>query len=226
MEGRLVVDGKGINMYAYPCADCGTNDAYSWRKTESKPIRCNACRTSAGLAWAERIERGPAEDTAYRIARSEHRLRQSLRRIRAQGEIDSEYLPAADKLRKHFSRVGWFQSINEMMAALELVRQGVKARHQVQLGRWKVDFVLPELKVVLEIDGGFHTKKTKPREDMRDACIIAALGGQWEIVRIREHLLRQKLKQLVPAITTIVDERRKLRAKNNGQLPEGYSEAI
>ncbi len=39
------------------------------------------------------------------------------------------------------------------MACIELLRSQIKVKTQQRIGRKRVDFILPDMKVVLEIDG-------------------------------------------------------------------------
>ena len=110
------------------------------------------------------------------------------------------------------------------MTALELIRRNVKINHQVEFGIYRVDFLLPEEKIVLEVDGTiFHTEKTKEREDIRDSLIILNLGPEWEIIRITDELINQNIRRLLPAIRAIKKKRQLIRKQNNGELPDWYS---
>lgn len=118
-----------------------------------------------------------------------------------------------------------FRSSPEMMVAMELLRKGIKSYSEYRVLRYRVDFLLPDLKVVLEIDGRLHDFKVKKDSD-RDVAILSELNKEesgWEILRIPTKYIEQNVKQLVPAIKELYKERQRLRRKHNGFLPTYYS---
>ncbi|WP_061567560.1 DUF559 domain-containing protein [Geobacillus stearothermophilus] len=116
-----------------------------------------------------------------------------------------------------------FGSSHEMVAAMELLRNRVKAKLQQKILRHRVDFLLPELKVVLEIDGYMHDY-SKLKDSKRDVKIINELGTGWEVVRIPTKYIEQNVKMLVPAIKEIYSYKQKLRKENSGFIPSSFSE--
>jgi len=154
----------------------------------------------------------------------ERKLTNAIKRIENLYFNASQYTEAIEKVHEKLHTDKWFQSTEEIMAALELLRRKIKTRHQVQFGKYTADFVLPEKKVVLEIDGvTYHTERTIDKEILRDELIVLSLGAEWEVIRITDVLINQNLQMLVKAITEVKKERQKLRAKNQGKLPEWYS---
>ena len=218
-EFQQVFFGRGVEMYTTPCYDCGES-VKTWVRRQGVIFKCKECR-----------EREKEESRALKNKVNE--LTQ-LRRLEAAKEIIKkcygdliEYDDAFIVVENNIHRPGWFQSINEVLAAVELVRMKTRARHQVRMGKWRVDFLLPDLKVVLEIDGGYHKlKHVSERDSLKDIAIIAHLGPLWEMVRISDVILKQNPKQLVPAIKKVIAERQRLRKKHNGQLPANYSGAV
>jgi very-short-patch-repair endonuclease len=83
------------------------------------------------------------------------------------------------------------------------------------MGRYRVDFVLPEKKVVLEVDGTlYHSKGNGDR----DGLIILALGPGWEMVRITDALINRDIVRLVPAIDEIIEYRKIIRKKSRENI--------
>lgn len=114
------------------------------------------------------------------------------------------------------------QSADEVVAAVILVDNEIPAKLQYPIGEYKVDFYLPTLKIVLEIDGFLHEKNLYA-DNERDKDIRKILGADWEIVRIKTKYIEQNAELLVEAIKAVRDEKKKLRRKNNGFLPDWYS---
>jgi len=48
-------------------------------------------------------------------------------------------------------------------------------------------------KVILEIDGPYHTEKTKAKEQLRDDIAIASFGADWEVLRISTDDINQNI---------------------------------
>ena len=50
-------------------------------------------------------------------------------------------------------------------------RLGVQFRRQVVLGRYIADFFASELKLVVEVDGGYHGRLRERSDERRDRCL-------------------------------------------------------
>lgn len=99
-----------------------------------------------------------------------------------------------------------FDSSYEVLAAIILVKHRIRCKLQYKIGRYQVDMLLPDLFVVLEIDGDRH-KYNKKHDSARDVKIKMALGSQWEIVRINTDYLDQHADRLLDAIKKVCDYR-------------------
>lgn len=169
------------------------------------------------------------EDTKQEYVRLkvEVMYERALRMLEKQNRLSlSEYKEAAEAVhglaKKQPSK---FASSHEMVAAMELIRNEVRTRVQHPVGRRKVDMVLPEFKVALEIDGGLH-KFRIGKDSARDIEILNTLNENevgWEMVRIPTKFIETNIKGLIPAIKTLHKEKQDLRRKNNGFIPSYYS---
>lgn len=99
-----------------------------------------------------------------------------------------------------------FDSSYEVVAAIILVSNRIYSKMQVKVGKYQVDFLLPDYKIVLEIDGDRH-KTRKNRDNERDEKIKQILGIGWEVVRIPTELLDMKAENLVKGIESLLDYR-------------------
>lgn len=99
-----------------------------------------------------------------------------------------------------------FDSSYEVIAAIVLIHNKVQCKPQAPVGKYRVDFLLPDEFVVLEIDGERH-KARKKYDSERDIAIKAELGDFWEIIRIDTDLLKSNAKELVKAIRKICEYR-------------------
>lgn len=108
-----------------------------------------------------------------------------------------------DFLNAHLDK---FDSSYEIVAAIVLVKNRIHSKMQYKIGKYQVDFLLPEWYVVLEIDG-VHHKLHKKADSNRDAYIKRALGNPWEIVRIKTDYLDMNAKALPDAIQRVLQYR-------------------
>lgn len=99
-----------------------------------------------------------------------------------------------------------YDSAYEVIAAIILVHNRIVSKMQYKVGRYQVDFLLPELGVALEIDGDRHKYK-KDHDRERDRYIKNQLGCGWDIVRINTDYLDEKATKLIDAINAVVEYR-------------------
>lgn len=97
-----------------------------------------------------------------------------------------------------------FDSADELIAAIVLIKEGLQIKMQHRVGRYQIDIVIPEKKIALEIDGERHKHK-REYDSWRDIEIKQALGDGWEIVRIGTHHLEKNCGKLIAAIDALKD---------------------
>jgi very-short-patch-repair endonuclease len=204
----------------YPhCLICGEEIASISYKHEAKYV-CNKCKTEKFFSEkAEKLDEGKSK--------KDKNFDNAVKRIRKISPTLGGYETAIEKIHKNLYRDGWFQSTEEIMVAIQLVKENVKARHQVQFGRYRADFVLPDEKIVLEVDGiTFHNNYTAQKEKTRDSLITLALGPEWEVIRITDQMINTNITRLISAMRKARDHRKLLRNQNSGEIPEWYSQKI
>ena len=99
-----------------------------------------------------------------------------------------------------------FDSSYEVLTAIILVQNRIHSKMQYRVGKYQVDFLLPELLVVLEIDGERHKHK-KEYDSVRDKEIKKMLGPYWEIIRITTDNLDKNAKKIPEAINKVLEYR-------------------
>lgn len=115
-----------------------------------------------------------------------------------------------------------YRSADEMIAAMVLVSNGYRVKMQYKVGKYYVDFFVPEMNVCLEIDGDRHEFKTD-FDSKRDIEIRRELGEAWEVIRIPTKYLEQNPEKLPDAIEASYNQKKKYRKENGGFLPNSYS---
>jgi very-short-patch-repair endonuclease len=99
-----------------------------------------------------------------------------------------------------------FDSSEEIIAAIILIQNRYHIRPQVKVGKYQADFMLPDDKVILEIDGERH-KNRKDYDSRRDTKMKEILGEGWQIIRIPTDFLDTKAEKLPYAIEKVLDYR-------------------
>ena len=99
-----------------------------------------------------------------------------------------------------------FDSSYEVLTAIVLVYNHIYSKLQYKIGKYQVDFLLPEIGVVLEIDGDRH-RYNKVRDNNREIDIRNALGPGWDIVRIKTSWLDRKAMAIPEAIEAAINYR-------------------
>lgn len=94
----------------------------------------------------------------------------------------------------------------EALTAIVLVQNRIYSKMQYKVGKYQVDFLLPDFFVVLEIDGDRHKHK-KEYDTKRDKEIKNTLGDPWQIIRISTDYLDQNAKKLPKALHEVLEYR-------------------
>lgn len=192
---------KGYTWYYPPCKICGA-PVPSWNYVRGTPYTCPECRKLL-------VEGELRQKDEQVLGKKEKRLNRAIKRISKVADIE-KYSKAIETVRKNLDRPQWFQSTEEIMTAMELVRRGVKAYHQVKVYDYRVDFVLPDYKVALEIDGElYHGRDREASSRIRDEAIANKFGDGWEVIHIRTENINMNVTRLLPAIKAVLKRRKK-----------------
>lgn len=150
-------------------------------------------------------------------------LDRALRRLEKQGIWIDEYYEPMIVVRERIEKDPTaFDSAPEMIAVMELLRQRVRIQLHKKIAGHEVDMILPDERVVLEIDGFVHSLRLEQDFD-RDRRVLAELGPGWEVIRIPADHIEKNVQKLIPAVRIMRDKQQQLRANNNGLLPDWYS---
>ena len=191
----------GFNWYYPPCRICGAS-VRSWNYLRGVQYVCCDCRK-------EVVALEMREKTASTRNEKDRKLNTATKRISKVAALEP-YTAAIAWVSENLDRPGWFQSTEEIMVALELISRGVETHHQVSVLNYKVDFILPEWKVALEIDGSiFHGRDRIQGDQMRDDVIAYQLGAGWEVIRISTDNINANITKLIPAIEAVLKRRKK-----------------
>ena len=185
------------SYYLIPCSVCKTNLVKCASYSRKRTYTCDMCKAIA-----------KGKEDPVQVANKTLKFHDAVSRIELLvGNMD-EYQEAITKVQKTLDHAGWYRSTEEIMVAIELLKNGVKTIHQQKIGRYSVDFVLPDYKVLLEIDGKpFHNNHTLEKEGIRDGQILLSMGVGWEIIRIDTDKINKDVCKLLPSIKAILEYR-------------------
>ena len=137
-------------------------------------------------------EETKSDKERYVILKKKLMYERALELLEAQGCEMEKIRNSAIMTQKYlYAHIDKFDSADEIIAAIILISRGVKIQPQAKVGRYQVDFLLPDLNVVLEVDGYLH-KTRKKYDTQRDTEIRETLGKDWEVVRISTKALETK----------------------------------
>lgn len=186
-RGRL-----GATVYKVKCSMCG-EEMESLNYGRDLKYVCKRCKKNAGHikkmiedSWFNEIEE-----------KGEHRFNRALDQIQSQVNDFSIYEKAIAGARKAQDRYG---SVPEAMVAVELLRLRLPFVPQQKIGKYRVDFYIPKIKMIIEVDGKiFHQNRFGGE---REARIQFAMGLETKILHIPAELIEkdiQKLGKLIEA---------------------------
>jgi len=182
-----------------PCRICGTAVKSSYYVL-GNDYTCSECK--AMLINAE-IEKKAGSS----VTKQMKKLDTALKRIAKHTDIN-KYQEAIEKVKRGLYRPNYYQSTEEIMVALELLHRGYVVYHQVAVSDYRVDFVIPELKVALEIDGRiYHSEDRATKAALRDEVVACHLGEGYEVIHIPTDDINTNVTKLVSAIKAVLAKR-------------------
>lgn len=101
-----------------------------------------------------------------------------------------------------------FNSADEVCLAMQFEKQNVRYFPNYKIGKHKVDFFLPDIKIIVEVDGEmYHTDDDK--EFLRERSIMANVGESYEIVRVSaEYITDFMIYDTVDTLKFVRDKRK------------------
>ena len=195
-------------MNCWRCGETATttrqiNDGimiYSPSPTKYRRCYCDKC--------LEEVIREEAEERKLYIKLKKREMfRKAVNLLENQHTDMYEYKEAIEVVHDFLEdNVDKFDSSYEVLTAIILVHNRIYAKMQYRIGKYQVDFLLPDLLVVLEIDGERHKHK-KDYDSARDKFIKETLGPYWEIIRISTEHLDKNAKKIPKAIDKVLEYR-------------------
>ena len=108
--------------------------------------------------------------------------------------------------KRIFDGIDKFSSVPEVIIAIQMQNNELEYESQKKIGTRKVDFYIPGIKIILEIDGEiYHSNENEMF--FRDRQIMAQVGEEWEIIHIDPNKIPKYTWNLKDALPYVVSER-------------------
>jgi very-short-patch-repair endonuclease len=91
-----------------------------------------------------------------------------------------------------------------------------------KIDKYIVDMYIPDLKLIVEVDGDRHEHR-QLYDSKRDLELRKILGDEWEVIRIPTQYIEQNPGRIPDAVLALAKQKRDIRKKNGGFLPQNYS---
>lgn len=198
VEGVSPLNRRSYRLYHIPCAKCGR---IVKRKIYNgdKAYYCDICKND--LVKKEKALEHELLDEI--LSKGEQRFFRAKEKLLKQVGKPEAY---ANAIRIAETRANYYGSIPEAMVAIELIRLGYAIIPQQGIGRYKVDFAIPNEKLIVEVDGGLYHSDINPD---RDNYIKLCLGLDWEIVHIPAEWVSKDLRRLNKVLKEVEKKRQR-----------------
>lgn len=172
----------GRCRYYIPCEVCG-KEIIRTQYSRKRNYICDYCKSKIKKKKICKYEEIKTKcDVRYEKAVEE---------IKKQSKDFSDY---EKSIRIAETRNEKYGSIPEAMVAIELIKNGYSIIPQQKIGKYKVDFLIPKEKIVVEVDGELYHKNDFKKN--REAEIQIILGFDWKIIHIPAEKIRKDIKKL------------------------------
>lgn len=185
-------------FYKVKCEICG-REIESGMYDRKKHFKCDYCKMK--IKKKEEQEKIDYTEIMGVKTKREKQFEKAVKNIKEQVKNFQTYERPIEIAK---TRAELYGSIPEAMVAIELIRLGFSIIPQQKVKNYKVDFVIPKEKMVIEVDGSiYHRDKYKGD---REAIIQLSLGLDWKIIHIPAELMAEDIQKLKEVIQTYKKE--------------------
>jgi len=193
-DGIKIIKGDyGRYSYIIPCELCG-RDIRRTQYSRKRNYICDYCKGVVNKKEKISLEHIVGIETP-----AEKRFNKAIENIKKQVKNYRAYEKAIGIAKTRAEKYG---SIAEAMVAIELLKNKHRIIPQQKIGKYRVDFALPDLKLVIEVDGElYHSKGV---DGKREGIIQLSLGPKWKIIHIPAELVVKNITKLEEAIKAVI----------------------
>ena len=199
------------------CWICGADVLSSYGASDALSGRF--CRKH----WLEHQQKYKQTVSEYLKLKTQVMFERAMRKMDNAGIFMTGIKREAQAVQKHATDCPEaYKSSDEMITAVIMLSAGYDFELNYKIGKYIVDMYLPDLKLILEVDGERHDNR-QLQDSKRDTELRRLLGDEWEIIRIPTQYIEQNPEKIPDAVIALARQKRELRKKNGGFLPNSYS---
>jgi very-short-patch-repair endonuclease len=173
--------------------------------------------------WREHQKQYKQTVTEYLKLKTQIMFERAIRLLENTGINMTDIKREAQAVQKHsVDSPESYKSSQEMVTAVIMLKAGYDFELNYKIGKYIVDMYLPDLKLIVEVDGERHDNR-QLQDSKRDTELRRMLGDEWEVIRIPTQYIEQNPAKIPEAVTALAKQKRDLRKKNGGFLPNSYS---
>lgn len=191
------------------CWECGKKNVYS------NPF----CDTTYRPRWycpecgARMLKERAEEDELFKIICTNRMFERAIDIIEKNKIDPLQYKKHLDMFKSMaINGATTFDSSHEIAVACEFADKHITADHGFKIGKYRPDFTLHMLKIILEIDGIHHANKVE-QDALRDDAMLAIMGPEWEVVHYPDTFVEKHLGQMIVGVKNVAKKQREIRAK-------------
>lgn len=192
--GAEATRSRELKQSIYFCGEIvGNKD----RPKQSIRCFCDKCFQEYQKTVAE-------DEHNYILYKQKHMFEMAVRKIEGRTKNFYEYNEAIKAVEEYnLENLDKFDSTYEIITAIMLIHNRIRVKPQFKVGRYMVDFYLPDQKIALEIDGERH-KQRKGVDSVRDQEIRKKLNNGTQTVRISTECIDMNPYKIVEAIQQVL----------------------
>ena len=173
--------------------------------------------------WREHQKQYKQTVTEYLKLKTQIMFERAVRLLENTGINMTDIKREAQAVQKHsVDSPGSYKSSQEMVTSVIMLKAGYDFELNYKIGKYIVDMYLPDLKLIVEVDGERHDNR-QLQDSKRDTELRRMLGDEWEVIRIPTQYIEQNPLKIPDAVIALAKQKRDLRKKNGGFLPNSYS---
>ena len=181
-------------LYHPKCIKCGEECSIA-KYDSNKGYACTKCKAKEKRMFQEQ-----------RKARAFERAVRKMKSSPTTRKLFNQYSEAIEEVHAMIENGVKFDSVEEILVAIQLTKDRISFVTQKEVAGHKADFVINDMKIVLEVDGVlYHTDEERDAEI--DCRMKQDLGDDWEIIRISDENINFYFPAIIKAINRVLAER-------------------
>ena len=215
VEDEIVRSVSKAEKIPSPCWRCGKEHLFIYEPTQR--VYCPECRQ------LEELEH-EGKRKAYVKLKMDLMLERALNIMERSGKVSMDGIREPFQVLRERFKNGEeeYKSAEEIVTALVLMDNAFEYEANKRIAQYIVDFFVPELRAIIEVDGHEH-ELTTIKDSKRDLEIRRMLPADWEIVRIKTEFIAQNPTKIPEAVEKMREYKQKIRKENGGVIPASFS---